>query len=190
MNIRQKLKCITLVAALLAPGFANAELIFPLLDVQDHNPDQNSGADAGFSLVGSTISVDSTAFQVILSETLGDFLDVADETFTLSATSTDFDGFFGTFSGSFSAGSLLSGTFDNLELFDFGGGEGTFDGELVYTGGSLKGSLDFGFIEATFSGSDFAAKIKVETVPVPAAVWLFGSGLIGLVGVARRRNES
>ncbi|MGE5241685.1 MAG: VPLPA-CTERM sorting domain-containing protein [Bacteroidota bacterium] len=28
----------------------------------------------------------------------------------------------------------------------------------------------------------------MATVPVPAAVWLFGSGLLGLVGVARRRN--
>jgi len=27
-----------------------------------------------------------------------------------------------------------------------------------------------------------------EPVPVPAAVWLFGSGLLGLVGVARRRR--
>jgi hypothetical protein len=27
----------------------------------------------------------------------------------------------------------------------------------------------------------------ITAVPVPAAVWLFGSGLIGLVGVARRR---
>jgi len=25
-------------------------------------------------------------------------------------------------------------------------------------------------------------------VPVPAAVWLFGSGLLGLVGVARRKK--
>ena len=29
--------------------------------------------------------------------------------------------------------------------------------------------------------------LNIEAVPVPAAVWLFGSGLIGLVGVARRR---
>ncbi len=28
----------------------------------------------------------------------------------------------------------------------------------------------------------------VTTVPVPAAVWLFGSGLLGLVGVARRKK--
>ena len=28
------------------------------------------------------------------------------------------------------------------------------------------------------------------TVPVPAAVWLFGSGLLGLVGVARRKKSS
>jgi hypothetical protein len=33
------------------------------------------------------------------------------------------------------------------------------------------------------SGSDW-----VGAVPVPAAVWLFGSGLLGLVGVARRRH--
>jgi hypothetical protein len=29
--------------------------------------------------------------------------------------------------------------------------------------------------------------VDVAPVPVPAAVWLFGSGLLGLVGVARRR---
>jgi hypothetical protein len=30
----------------------------------------------------------------------------------------------------------------------------------------------------------------VSAVPVPAAVWLFGSGLLGLVGVARRKRNS
>ena len=31
--------------------------------------------------------------------------------------------------------------------------------------------------------------IEISQVPVPTAVWLFGSGLIGLVGVARRRKH-
>ena len=32
--------------------------------------------------------------------------------------------------------------------------------------------------------------IAVTTVPLPAAVWLFGSGLLGLVGVARTRRHT
>jgi len=28
---------------------------------------------------------------------------------------------------------------------------------------------------------------NISSVPVPAAVWLFGSGLLGLIGVARRK---
>ena len=32
-----------------------------------------------------------------------------------------------------------------------------------------------------------SAQVKVEAVPIPAAVWLFGSGLLGLLGIARRR---
>ena len=39
---------------------------------------------------------------------------------------------------------------------------------------------ELAFIQKKFS-------IDIPGVPVPAAVWLFGSGLIGLVGVARRR---
>ena len=30
--------------------------------------------------------------------------------------------------------------------------------------------------------------VSVSAVPVPAAVWLFGSGLIGLAGFARRKK--
>ncbi len=64
------------------------------------------------------------------------------------------------------------------------------------------GFADFGLIDTTnstvgiFYGSDFSeqypnyigAQIEIEAVPVPAAVWLFGSGLIGLAGIARRRQ--
>jgi len=34
------------------------------------------------------------------------------------------------------------------------------------------------------------ASMTVAAVPVPAAVWLFGSGLLGLIGVARRKKAA
>jgi len=51
-------------------------------------------------------------------------------------------------------------------------------------------------LEAPDSGSDvyiygilaFTAASSTNPVPVPAAVWLFGSGLLGLVGIARRKK--
>ena len=36
---------------------------------------------------------------------------------------------------------------------------------------------------------DVSLTATPAAVPVPAAVWLFGSGLAGLVGVARRRKH-
>lgn len=41
-------------------------------------------------------------------------------------------------------------------------------------------------LEGTISGDS----IGTGVVPVPAAVWLFGSGLLGLVGVARRKKQN
>jgi hypothetical protein len=34
------------------------------------------------------------------------------------------------------------------------------------------------------------ATLDVQEVPLPAAVWLFGTGLLGLAGIARRRNQA
>jgi hypothetical protein len=42
-------------------------------------------------------------------------------------------------------------------------------------------------IDGPFIGS--SANFNVQAVPVPAAVWLMGSGLLGLVGVARRKKK-
>jgi hypothetical protein len=43
-----------------------------------------------------------------------------------------------------------------------------------------------------FGGVKYALHLEgtVSVIPVPAAVWLFGSGLLGLVGVARRKKLS
>lgn len=39
----------------------------------------------------------------------------------------------------------------------------------------------------TFS-LDYSLQVEVSAVPVPAAIWLFGSGFIGLVGIARKKK--
>ena len=45
----------------------------------------------------------------------------------------------------------------------------------------------------SFNNGGSVLQVDVQTVPavpVPAAVWLFGSGLLGLVGVARKQTSS
>lgn len=67
----------------------------------------------------------------------------------------------------------LTGQFNSLALVALGHGMGW---ELNYL------YDDF--------GSDILRLSVVSTVPVPAAAWLFSTGLIGLVAVARRRQRS
>ena len=62
--------------------------------------------------------------------------------------------------------------------------------------GTLVGSGNIGSTWTGFGNQGYAEvfniKIVGETpqVPIPAAVWLFGSGLIGLVGIARRKKAT
>ncbi len=56
---------------------------------------------------------------------------------------------------------------------------------------ALNGSMNYlanlAGVNSVFPGVG-TALYRVSAVPVPAAVWLFGSGLLGLVGVARRKK--
>jgi len=45
-----------------------------------------------------------------------------------------------------------------------------------------------GASEAGDFSLDYSLQIGVSAVPIPAAVWLFGSGLLGLVGIAKRKK--
>jgi len=107
----------------------------------------------------------------------------------------------------FNSGTLLTGTLtafgfpnagsDPFEfLFDVTGG----DAAALYGGGSVPGGV---ILSGTGFGGDFTsdfdnlnigpgtgiAVANVGTVPIPAALWLFGSGLLGLTGLARRRDR-
>ena len=54
--------------------------------------------------------------------------------------------------------------------------------EVIYF--SLQDALVPGGMKGKFETTGLA----VTSVPVPAAVWLFGSGLVGLIGVSRRKR--
>ena len=62
-----------------------------------------------------------------------------------------------------------SGTLDGVNGYDFSFGSGS------------QATLGRGF-------TLFVVPVRTNTVPVPAALWLFGSGLLGLVGMARRKK--
>ena len=78
----------------------------------------------------------------------------------------------------FIGSSIIVGSFE-LDTFQ----TGFFDTFEIVDGSSGNGFPPFYQI-LSITVDDF----EVATVPVPAAVWLFGSGLLGLIGVARRKR--
>ena len=58
------------------------------------------------------------------------------------------------------------------------------------TSGAFTASWDSVFVGGSFPDSVGTWSItgNVSAVPVPAAVWLFGSGIVGLIGAARRKK--
>ena len=93
-------------------------------------------------------------------------------------------------------------------LFDLGGG--LFDPQLgdsfdLFTADTIVGEFDIltmallgeglgwqlDFLPDAIGTLDVARlSVVASTVPIPVSVWLFGSGLIGLIGIARRRSNS
>ena len=51
----------------------------------------------------------------------------------------------------------------------------------------LSGNWYVNVHTSDFPGGEIRGQVIVNPVPIPAAVWLFGSGLIGLIGLARRK---
>ena len=70
------------------------------------------------------------------------------------------------------------------------GGLGAVDNAVTFvvdiSGTSLS---DLNFVTNDLVTFEFGSDAAFLTTPVPAAVWLFGSGLLGLFGIARRRRS-
>lgn len=67
-----------------------------------------------------------------------------------------------------------------IDLASFGGLTGSYD--------QMRLTIGDGYTSDSAVAS-FVGTYNTTVVPVPAAVWLFGSGLIGLVGLMRRRKS-
>jgi hypothetical protein len=100
----------------------------------------------------------------------------------LSASTLDFSGWVMT---------LVGGGTD----FAFGATQGiadyTFNGTnftINYHWDAVSDNGGVGLGDANVTVYDLTLAGTVSSVPVPAAIWLFGSGLLGLIGIARRRK--
>lgn len=96
----------------------------------------------------------------------------------------------------------INATTGNFELFTTGSSSNIDKNTqlplLTLTGTPLDVALTATLVSAgnvgaswlLFDGTPYSEvfSVQFQAVPVPAAVWLFGSGLIGLVGVARRKK--
>ena len=181
MYILRQLATVILPVALFIPGITNAAVVMPALDIALFT------GDSGAVLTGTTpdtyvFDIDATAFAIV-NDDIGTSIDIPNQSFTLHGTFDTTTSFFvGTFDVS---GGLLAGTFTDLKIIDLSG-TWDFSANLIYTSGSLMGGLTGGRLEGIGDTTNLGAKLGA-VVPVPAAVWLFGSGLIGLIGVARRK---
>ena len=76
-----------------------------------------------------------------------------------------------------------------LHLSDFSGlttaNAGTVTSMEIQVSSNGAPKTDYAFISSDVNSIQFSN--QVAPVPVPAAVWLFGTGLIGLIGVRRKK---
>jgi hypothetical protein len=142
----------------------------------------NSNSFTGSIDAGGNLTLTTTG----VLGTVGDFPTLVDERWNVNdfgdVNNTAWDTFT-TGSASNGVGTINGAAFDGTTAIlvkggsvgsDWGGFYGANYFEVWNVGFTFTGELDNG------GGNE---------IPVPAAVWLFGSGLVGLVGVARRRKS-
>lgn len=123
----------------------------------------------------------------------------------IATTAWNTTNFCGTTCTGVSPSGVLPLIFDTASSYDYTANIGGSIGGSPMTAGPFIGNnINIDFTELTFTGSDPNASIYPNIivcspppgggssscppqVPIPAAVWLFGSGLLTLVGFSRRR---
>lgn len=181
-------KIIKFIAGSMLAIAGNANAALATLDfVADVSSAQNYGGLTAFvDTITATATFDNAGFTGVGSETI---YFTGSNTLDITAGSLFFD------ETNISTGSTASITFNDGQLVDFkysalfnvNGAAEDFNSSLtsITADRAVNGptSKDVSLF-ATWQ----SAELPITPVPVPAAVWLFGSGLIALVGFARRKS--
>jgi len=132
----------------------------------------------------------------LLSGTNADLYEIGDSSEANEAQALDIlidgidnDDFVGTDGIKTEAGGVDTLTFDSVAswvVFAIGGGQ--LDGKHFFLNLGSPGEVNVTYNKNGQTGGGFShyTEFGVSPVPVPAAVWLFGTALIGFIGMSRR----
>ena len=201
-----------LIGMLLFVGLSQvqAALVYTFSDLSS---DATPASDLDATLTFNVTSLGATSGSDLLTLTL-DNQTTAPNTFSINEVYFNFTGIHSGFSIDSGTGTLNQGP---IPANGFGDFDIKLDGFLLASGGTSVWTIDLGLTGVSNSdfndwssippgdlqtlaalkfvkGSDDPEAPGSEdsafgaVVPVPAAVWLFGSGFLGLAGVARRKK--
>ncbi len=207
--MKQIIKTLGIATLLLSSASSHAVLVTFDGTISNFNPGPFSGGEAfsgsfvmdeSVTATGSSIKTFSAALDSF-TLTVGTFTFSGEngriQQFSSSGGATDFlslslGGSTGTVSGNVGSFALTKVTMD-------------WRGGNLFTDRSILAhdlvTTDFGYRRTTFTFSDTSTNSTainssstitvgpLTSVPVPAAAWLFGSGLLGLAGIARRQRR-
>ena len=194
-----------LIGMLLFVGLnqAQAALVYTFSDLSS---DATPASDLDATLTFTVVSGGSATFNDLLTLTL-DNQTTAPNAFNINEVYFNFTGDHSGFSLESGIATLNHGP---TPADGFGDFDIKLDGFTLVSGGASVWTIDLGLTGVTESyfndlssippgDTQTLAALKFvqgpgddsafgAVVPVPAAVWLFGSGLLGLIGVARRKK--
>ncbi len=88
---------------------------------------------------------------------------------------------------------MANSSLGNVNLFFADNTASVLDGAFSFSGlltpGSYTLSIDaLAAVDASqYASSSYNYDLTLTAVPIPSVIWLFGSGLIGLIGISRRK---